>query len=140
MGYQESLVYLTPQRLFNKMVRKCDEVKKSGYYDLMGAVPLSVVTLKQSLDGMPKGTQLLWVCGDRGFHNEMGVFNGKLGIAKEYTLRFIPVEELFEAEKSNRLEGISFGTKKDPTSNEYLKRESFVRYNNRLRCRENEER
>jgi len=138
MGYQESIVYLTPQRLFNKMVRKCDDVKKSGYYDLMGAVPLSVVTLKQSLDGIPKGTQLLWVCGDRGFHNEMGAFNGKLGIAKEYNLRFISAEELFEAEKSNRLEGISFGVKHHPTSNEYLKRESFVRYNNRLKCRENE--
>jgi hypothetical protein len=140
MGYQESLVYLTPQRLFNKMVRKCDGVKKSGYYNLMGAVPLSVVTLKQPLDGMPNGTQLLWVCGDRGFHNEMGVFNGKLGIAKEYDLRFIPVEEIFDMDKSYRREGISFGSKKDPTSNEYLKRESFVRYNNRLESRENEER
>ena len=138
MGYQESLVYLTPQRLFNKMVRKCDEVKKSGYYDLMGAVPLSVVTLKQSQDGIPKGTQLLWVCGDRGFHNEMGVFKGKLGIAKEYSLKFIPVEEIFDSEKSNRLEGISFGAKKDPTSNEYLKRESFFRYSNRLESREKE--
>ena len=140
MGYQESLVYLTPQRLFNKMVRKCDEVKKSGYYDLMGAVPLSVVTLKQSQDGIPKGTQLLWVCGDRGFHNEMGVFKGKLGIAKEYSLKFIPVEEIFDSEKSNCLEGISFGAKKDPSSNEYIKRESFFRYNNRLESRKNEER
>jgi len=140
MGYQESLVYLTPQRLFNKMVRKCDEVKKSGYYDLMGAIPLSVVTLKQPLDGMPKGAQLLWVCGDRGFHNEKGVFKGKLGIAKEYNLRFIPVEDIFDSEKSNRLEGISFGVKNDPTSNEYLKRESFVRYLSRLKSRENEER
>jgi len=139
MGYQESLVYLTPQRLFNKMVRKCDEVKKTGYYDLLGAVPLSVVTLKQSLDGIPKGTQLLWVCGDRGFHNEMGVFSGKLAIAKEYNLKFIPVEELFDSEKSKRLEGISFGIKHDPTSNEYLKRESFVRYNNRLKSSKSKE-
>jgi hypothetical protein len=42
----------------------------------MGAVPLSVVTLKQPLDGMPNGTQLLWVCGDRGFHNEIGFSTG----------------------------------------------------------------
>ena len=140
MGYQESLVYLTPQRLFNKMVRKCDEVKKSGYYDLMGAVPLSVVTLKQPFDGIPKDTQLLWVCGDRGFHNEMGVFNGKLGIAKEYNIKFIPVEEIFDFDKSHRLNGISFGVKHDLTSNEYIKRESFVRYLVMLKSRENEER
>lgn len=140
MGYQESLVYLAPQRLFDKMVRKCGEVKRSGYYDVLGAVPLTVVTLRQPLEGMPKGTKLLWVCGDRCFHNETGVFNGKLGIAKEYSLEFIPVEEIFDFDESHRLNGISFSVKHDPTSNAYIKRESFARYLNSLKCRENEER
>ena len=133
-------MYLTPQRLFNKMVSKCGEVKKSGYYDVLGAVPLSVVTLRQPLDGMPKGTKLLWVCGDRCFHNETGVFDGKLGITMEYSLKIISVEEIFDFSKSHRLNGISFSIKHDPTSNEYIKRESFARYLNSLNCRENEER
>lgn len=140
MGYQESLVYLTPQRLFDKMVRKCGEVKKSGYYDLLGAVPLSAVTLKQPLDGMPKGTKLLWVCGDRCFHSEAGVFDGKLGITEGYSLKFIPVEDIFDFSKSYRLNGISFGAKHDPTSNAYIKRESFAHYLRRLKSRNNKER
>lgn len=140
MGYQESIVYLTPQRLFDKMVRKCSEVKKSGYYDVLGAVPLSVVTLRQPLDGMPKGTKLLWVCGDRCFHNKDGVFDGRLGIAEGYRLKFIPVENIFDFSNNHRLNGISFGEKHNPTSNAYIKRESFDRYLNNLKCRENEER
>lgn len=140
MGYQESLVYLTPQRQFDKMVRKCGKVKQSGYYDVLGAVPLSVVTLKQGLNGMPKGTKLLWVCGDRCFHTESGVFDGKLGINGEYKLKFIPVENIFDFSESYRLNRISFGARDAPTSNEYIKRESFSLYLSNLKCRENEER
>lgn len=140
MGYQESLVHLTPQWLFNKMVRKCEEVKKSGYYDVLGAVPLSVVTLKQRLEGMPIGTKLLWVCGDRCFHSETGAFDGKLAIARVYRIKFIPVEDIFDFSEYHRLNGISFDVKDAPTSNEYIRRESFVHYVNSLKCRENKER
>lgn len=97
------------------------------------------MTLKQRLEGMPKGTKLFWVCGDRCFHSETGVFDGKLG-AWGHKLKFIPVEEIFDFSKNYRLNGISFGVKHDPTSNEYIKRESFARYLNSLKCRENEER
>lgn len=72
--------------------------------------------------------------------HETGVFDGELGITREYNLKFIPVEELFDFSKSYRLNGISFGSKHNPTTNAYIKRRSFARYLNSLKCRENEER
>ena len=46
MGYQESLVYIRPQKLFDAMVRKCEQAFKDGYYAALGAEPASIITLK----------------------------------------------------------------------------------------------
>lgn len=92
MGYQESLVYIRPQKLFDAMARKCEQAFRSGYYAVLGAEPASVITLKQPLDELPKGAKLLWVCGDRCFHNEMGIFNGRLKSPGLYRLKIIPAE------------------------------------------------
>ena len=53
MGYQESLVFIRPQRMFDAMVEKCEQAIKDGYYAMLGAEPVSVITLKQPLEGIP---------------------------------------------------------------------------------------
>lgn len=140
MGYQESLVFIRPQRMFDAMVRKCEQAFKNGYYAALGAEPASVITLKQSLGGIPPGTKLLWVCGDRGFHHEMGVFNGKLSTQNYYRLKIIPAERLFECEDDVKLRGIDLGIYHLPSENAHLRRESFQQYAQRLHSREEMER
>ena len=136
MGYQESLVCIRPHRMFDTMVEKCEQAFKDGYYATLGAEPVSVITLKQPLEGMPSGTKLLWVCGDRCFHNEMGIFNGRLKIPGLYHLNIIPAERLFENDGDVRLRGIDLGVYHVPTENAYLRRESFRQYAQRLHSRD----
>ena len=135
MGYQESLVCVRPQRMFDTMVRKCEQALKDGYYTTLGAEPVSVITLKQPLGGMPPGTKLLWVCGDRCFHNEMGIFNGRLKTPGLYHLNIIPAERLFESDSDVKLRGINLGVYHTPSENAYLRRESFQQYAQRLHSR-----
>lgn len=140
MGYQESLVCIRPQRMFDAMVRKCEQAFQDGYYKLLGAEPESVITLKQPLGGMPPGTKLLWVCGDRGFHNETGILNGRLKAVGLYRLNVIPAERLFSCDSDEKLRGIKLDADSKSSENAYLRRDSFQNYAQRMHGREEMER
>ena len=140
MGYQEGLVCIRPQWMFDTMVRKCEQVYQTDYYKLFGANPASVIILKQPLGGMPPGTKLLWVCGDRCFHNEMGIFNGRLKTPGLYHLKIIPAERLFEWGQDKRLMGLQLDAESKSSENAYMHRDSFQHYAQRLHSRENRER
>ena len=90
MGYQESWLYIEPQRKFKKLIRAYEKAEQSGYYEVAGAEPHSVIVLKQPFGDIPAGKKLLWVCGDRGFHCAAGIFGGELKCSGR--LRVIPVE------------------------------------------------
>ena len=49
MGYQESLFYIKPQSQFDKMVRAYEKAEITGYYEIAGAKPRSVIVLKKPL-------------------------------------------------------------------------------------------
>ena len=68
MGYQESWFYIEPQHKFKKLIQAYEKAEQSGYYEVAGAEPHSVIVLKQPFGDIPAGKKLLWVCGDRGFH------------------------------------------------------------------------
>ena len=90
MGYQESWFYIEPQHKFKKLIQAYEKAEQSGYYEVAGAEPHSVIVLKQPFGDIPAGKKLLWVCGDRGFHCAAGVFGGELKCSGR--LRVIPVE------------------------------------------------
>ena len=46
MGYQESWLYIEPQRKFEKLIRAYEKAEQSGYYEVAGAEPRSVIVLK----------------------------------------------------------------------------------------------
>ena len=73
MGYQESWLYIEPQHKFKKLIQAYEKAEQSGYYEVAGAEPHSVIVLKQPFGDIPAGKKLLWVCGDRGFHCAAGV-------------------------------------------------------------------
>ena len=91
MGYQESWLYVEPQRQFNKLIRAYEKAEQEGYYEVAGAQPRSVVILKQPIGGIPAGAKVLWVCDDRCFHTLGGIFGGKLRCMGRFKL--IPVDE-----------------------------------------------
>ena len=66
MGYQESWLYIEPQHKFKKLIQAYEKAEQSGYYEVAGAEPHSVIVLKQPFGDIPAGKKLLWVCGDRG--------------------------------------------------------------------------
>lgn len=140
MGYQESLVCIRPQRMFDAMVRKCEQAFRDGYYQSLGAEPESVITLKQPLGGMPPGTRLLWVCGNRDFHNETGILNGRLKTVGLYRLNVIPAERLFSCDSDAKLHGIKLDADSKSSENTYLRRDSFQNYTQRMHSREEIER
>ena len=51
MGYQESWLYIEPQRKFEKLIRAYEKAEQSGYYEVAGAKPRSVIVLKQPFGG-----------------------------------------------------------------------------------------
>ena len=55
MGYQESWLYIEPQRKFEKLIRAYEKAEQSGYYEVAGAEPRSVIVLKQPLEIFPQG-------------------------------------------------------------------------------------
>ena len=79
MGYQESWLYIEPQHKFRKLIQAYEKAEQSGYYEVAGAEPHSVIVLKQPFGDIPAGKKLLWVCGDRGFHCAAGVFGSVPG-------------------------------------------------------------
>ena len=120
MGYQESWLYIEPQRKFEKLIRAYEKAEQSGYYEVAGAKPRSVIVLKQPFGDIPAGKKLLWVCGDRGFHCAAGVFGGELKCSGR--LRVIPVEEVLDLDSPA------------PSENAYMKRYSVANYAHRMRA------
>lgn len=106
MGYQESWLYIEPQHKFKKLIQAYEKAEQSGYYEVAGAEPHSVIVLKQPFGDIPAGKKLLWVCGDRGFHCAAGVFGGELKCSGR--LRVIPVEEVLDGTDDPRMEGLDF--------------------------------
>ena len=99
MGYQESWFYIEPQHKFKKLIQAYEKAEQSGYYEVAGAEPHSVIVLKQPFGDIPAGKKLLWVCGDRGFHCAAGVFGGELKCSGR--LRVISVEAVPSNSKSS---------------------------------------
>lgn len=130
MGYQESWLYVEPQRQFNKLIRAYEKAEQEGYYEVAGAQPRSVVILKQPIGGLPAGAKVLWVCGDRCFHTLGGIFGGKLRCMGRFKL--IPVDEVIGDPSDRRLRGIRLDSSR-PSENEYMKRYSAENYAYRLR-------
>ena len=106
MGYQESWFYIEPQHKFKKLIQAYEKAEQSGYYEVAGAEPHSVIVLKQPFGDIPAGKKLLWVCGDRGFHCAAGVFGGELKCSGR--LRVIPVEAVLNGTDDPRMEGLDF--------------------------------
>lgn len=129
MGYQESWLVVQPQWCFTKLIRAYDQAARSGYYRTASVEPLSVVVLKQPFGEIPKGTKILWVCGDRGFHTPSGVFGGNLKTAAK--LQFIPVEQMLDM-RDGRFAGIDLGSRM-PSENAYMKRFCVQDYVERMR-------
>ena len=50
MGYQESWLYIEPQHKFKKLIQAYEKAEQSGYYEVAGAEPHSVIVLKQPLN------------------------------------------------------------------------------------------
>lgn len=119
MGYQESLFYIKPQSQFDKMVRAYEKAESTGYYEIAGAKPRSVIVLKKPLGELPAGAKLLWVCGERCFHSPAGVFGGQFRTAGK--IKVIPVEKIFDGPEDVRLSGIDLDSFQS-TENDYLKR------------------
>ena len=104
MGYQESWLYIEPQRKFEKLIRAYEKAEQSGYYE---------------------------VCGDRGFHCAAGVFGGELKCSGR--LRVIPVEEVLDGTDDPRMEGLDLDSPA-PSENAYMKRYSVANYAHRMRA------
>lgn len=136
MGYQESWLVVQPQWCFTKLIRAYDQAAHSGYYRTASVESLSVVVLKQPFGELPKGTKILWVCGDRGFHTPSGVFGGNLKTAAK--LRFIPVEQVLDLQ-DRRLEGIDLSGQM-PSENAYMKRFCVKDYAARMRMQKEKSR
>ena len=56
MGYQESWLYIEPQHKFKKLIQAYEKAEQSGYYEVAGAEPHSVIVLKQPFGDIPAGT------------------------------------------------------------------------------------
>lgn len=131
MGYQESWLYIEPQHKFKKLIQAYEKAEQSGYYEVAGAEPHSVIVLKQPFGDIPAGKKLLWVCGDRGFHCAAGVFGGELKCSGR--LRVIPVEAVLNGTDDPRMKGLDFDSPA-PSENAYMKRYSVANYAHRMRA------
>ena len=116
---------------FKKLIQAYEKAEQSGYYEVAGAEPHSVIVLKQPFGDIPAGKKLLWVCGDRGFHCAAGVFGGELKCSGR--LRVIPVEAVLNGTDDPRMEGLDFDSPA-PSENAYMKRYSVANYAHRMRA------
>lgn len=130
MGYQESWLYIEPQRKFDKLIRAYEKAEQAGYYEVAGAQPRSVVILKQPFGDIPAGKKLLWVCGDRSFHSVGGIFGGELKCSGK--IRVIPIEEVLDVD-DRRVEGLDLDSPV-PSENAYMKRYSVANFAHRMRA------
>ena len=127
MGYQESLVTITPHKQFDLLLEAYKAAKTDGFYETpVSTHPMSVVVLKEQIRDFGVGSKFIWVCGDRCFHNENGIFNKHISRPPFSKLHIIPVENVFFL-NDKRLDGINFNSK-TPSENKYLKRYSIDKY------------
>lgn len=130
MGYQESWLYIEPQRKFDKLIRAYEKAEQAGYYEVAGVQLRSVVILKQPFGDIPAGKKLLWVCGDRSFHSVGGIFGGELKCSGK--IRVIPIEEVLDVD-DRRVEGLDLDSPA-PSENAYMKRYSVANFAHRMRA------
>ena len=130
MGYQESWLYIEPQRHFNKLIRAYEQAEQEGYYKVAGAEPRSVVVLKQPFGNIPAGAKVLWVCGERGFQTMGGIFGGKLRCGGR--IKLIPIEDVLDGPTDRRIDDINLDGPQQ-SENEYMKRYSAANYAHRIR-------
>ncbi|MDR1409360.1 MAG: AAA family ATPase [Oscillospiraceae bacterium] len=121
-----------PPENFHRVMKLCEKQRRSGFYknNYCAVQPRSVIVLKQSVGGFPAGTKLLWVTGDRCFH-ELG---GLLDLRKPTTysnvkLTFVPAENLFQP---SEILGIDFSENSSFSENENFKRYSSTCLNPQL--------
>ena len=131
MGYQESWFYIEPQHKFKKLIQAYEKAEQSGYYEVAGAEPHSVIVLKQPFGDIPAGKTLLGVGGDRVFHCAAGVFGGELNCSG--WLRVIPGVAVLNGTADPRMEGLDFDSPA-PSENRYMKRYSVANYAHRMRA------
>ena len=130
MGYQERWVYVDPGSQFKKLIRAYEKAEQEGYYKIAGAQPMSVVLLKQSFGNIPAGTKVLWVCGDRCFHNPSGIFGGKLRCRGE--IHVVPIESILDGPTDRRIDNIDLNSPQY-SENDFMTRYSTENYAYRMR-------
>lgn len=122
MGYQESLVAVTPPKYAHRVVKLYESQRQNGSYDknLCTVDLCSVIVLKQRMGAFRAGTALLWVVGDRCFHHADGLLDrGKQTGYSHVKLKFIPVEQLIQPPDTR---DIDFSDTAPPSENSLFKR------------------
>ena len=128
MGYQESLVRISPKSNFDKLIETCKAMQNNGFYDDLFSLEIgSVVEFKQSVGKIPAGEKALWVTGERSSHNNRGLFetNKQVGFNKN-KITFTPIESVVVNRKI--VENIDFSDDDKISENNFIKRCSFEKY------------
>ena len=148
MGYQESWVIIRPQFKFNKLIQIYEKQRKAGFYDdIYSTTPKSIVILKQDIGKLAAGTKVLWVCGERCWHDEKHIFNDLVSIKLFCKIEIIPVENVFTSDIAlsegagydeivNTIKqrsdlytgGINFESDAAPSENAFIKRYTMEDY------------
>ena len=123
MGYQESLIAVRPHNCLHNIILICEQQRKNGFYERNPCTIdlCSVIVLKQRMHKYPAGTKLLWVSGDRCFHNTAGLLEKSPYKKHRFKLDFIPVESFINDNQAN---GIDFNSDKNVSENDWFKRYS----------------
>lgn len=121
MGYQESLVAVRPRKYLHRIVLSCEQQRKNGFYERNPCTVdlCSVIVLKRRMHKYPVGTKLLWIGGDRCFHNMEGLLEKSPYSGFKFKLDFIAVESFFRQEQA---EGIDFDMNTQSSENEWFRR------------------
>lgn len=134
MGYQESLVKITPSFQFPALMSAVQDNMDSGWYDA-GCLDIpTVIVLKKEISTpvyntrrhycLQPGERLLWITGERFAHDEeslLGPLKEKVLWAPTCRLNFIPLEELLYSD-DEKLDGIDFDALDRPSENDYMVR------------------
>lgn len=134
MGYQESLVKITPSFQFPALIQAIRNNTESGWYDA-GCLDIpTVIVLKKEISTPMHNTgrhyclqpkeRLLWITGERFAHDAeslLGTLKNEVLWAPTCNLDFIPLEELLYPD-DRKLKGIHFDSLDRPSENEYMVR------------------
>ena len=120
MGYQESWMYV-PQDLFNNYIQRYKEMDHRNTY----AEICSIVILKRPIHPFPANTKIIWISGDRGYHDLETLF-GKTQ-PSDQRAKLIQVEEILDF-NDPRLEGLILSDDSKYSENAYFKRYSLEHY------------